>query len=206
MEAVFVYRMDRKRDLLRLKMSAIAVIPATLDDLLQVDGKAELLAGRIVKFMASGDDPSTVAFEIAVHLREYAKALGRGKAYADGIGFAFPSPLMNGRQSFSPDAAFHLGPFPRNAMKFVTGSPTFAVEVRSESDRGPAAKRDMADKRDDYFEAGTLVVWDVDPDTETIYSYAANDPTNLISFRKGDFAHAEPALPGWRLKVDDVFA
>ena len=63
----------------------------------------------------------------------------------------------------------------------------------------------MAEKRSDYFEAGTLVVWDVDPDAEAIFSYTAADPTNPIAFRKGDLAHAEPALPGWRLAVDAVF-
>ena len=51
-------------------------------------------------------------------------------------------------------------------MRFIEGPPTFAVEVRSENDYGPAAEREMAAKRADYFEAGTLVVWDVDPDAE----------------------------------------
>ena len=49
-------------------------------------------------------------------------------------------------------------------MRFVAGPPTFAVEVRSENDYGPSAEREMAAKRADYFEAGTRVVWDVDPD------------------------------------------
>ena len=40
--------------------------------------------------------------------------------------------------------------------------PLFAVEVRSENDYGPAAEREMAAKRADYFAAGTRVVWDVD--------------------------------------------
>jgi hypothetical protein len=40
-------------------------LPATIDDLYRVDGKAELVDGRIVRFMPTGDLPSTVAFEIA---------------------------------------------------------------------------------------------------------------------------------------------
>ena len=48
-------------------------------------------------------------------------------------------------------------------MKFVEGTPTLAVEVRSEEDYGPTAESEMAEKRADYFEAGTLVVWDVNP-------------------------------------------
>ena len=47
-------------------------------------------------------------------------------------------------------------------MKFLKGAPRFAAEVRSEGDYGPAAEQAIAEKRDDYFAAGTLVVWDVD--------------------------------------------
>jgi hypothetical protein len=78
---------------------------ATLEDLYRVEGKAELIGGRIVQLMASGDIPSPVAFEIAVSLREHARQTGVGVAYPDGIGFAINPPLPSGRQSFSPDAS-----------------------------------------------------------------------------------------------------
>src|SRR5213080_375904 len=81
---------------------------ATLDDLYRVEGKAELIGGRIVHPMASGDLPSLVAFNIAVSLRAHAKATGQGTAYADGIGFAVPE-LPSGRESFSPDASYYVG-------------------------------------------------------------------------------------------------
>jgi Uma2 family endonuclease len=64
------------------------------------------------------------------------------------------------RQSFTPDAAFYTGK--STGMRFLEGTPIFAVEVRSENDYVRAAAREMADKRGDYFTAGTLVVWDVD--------------------------------------------
>jgi Uma2 family endonuclease len=82
-----------------------------------------------------------------------------------------------------------------------------AVEVRSEHDYGPAAERAMRDKRADYFACGTLVVWDVDLQSEdVIKSYKASDPDNPVIFRRGDMAHAEPAVPGWQMPVDDLFA
>ena len=134
---------------------------ATLDDLYGIEGKAELIGGRIVQTM-SGDLPSEVALNIYVSLRAYAKSTGRGVAKADGMGYAVPE-LPSGRESFSPDASYHLGARPANPMRFIEGAPTFAVEVRSENDYGPFAERTMADKREDYFAAGTLVVWVVDP-------------------------------------------
>jgi Uma2 family endonuclease len=47
-------------------------------------------------------------------------------------------------------------------MKFYEGAPIFAVEVRSENDYGLKAEERIAEKRADYFVAGTLVMWDVD--------------------------------------------
>lgn len=53
----------------------------------------------------------------------------------------------------------------------------------------------MAAKRADYFEAGTLVVGDVDHEAETIRVYP-----------RGDVADAEPAVERWRVAVDWIHA
>ena len=51
-------------------------------------------------------------------------------------------------------------------------------------DYGPAAERDIAAKRADYFTYGTLVVWDVDLlSEEVIKSYKASDPEHPAIFR-----------------------
>ena len=182
-----------------------ATVRATLDNLYRVEGKAELINGRIVRHMASGDRPSEVALEIAVSLRNYARKRRRGKAYADGIGYAIPE-LPSGRESFQPDASYYAGPLPANRMRFIEGTPTFAVEVRSENDYGPAAEEELADMRADYFAAGTLVVWDLDPVAELVHVYRASSPLTPVTFRRGQTADAEPAVPGWRMPVDEVFA
>ena len=91
-------------------------------------------------------------------------------------------------------------------MKFFEGAPVFAVEVRSEGDYGPKAERQMAQKRADYFAAGTLVVWDVDLLSETpVRAYRADDTESPTIFRRGELANAEPALPDWNMPVDDLF-
>jgi Uma2 family endonuclease len=186
-------------------MSTVLRGTARLDDLYKEEGKAELINGRIVRFMASGDLPNEVAFEIAISLRAHAKKIGRGIARADGLGYALDLPLTNGRQSFEPDASYYDGPRPVNRMRFIEGAPTFAVEVRSDGDYGPAPEAEMAAKRADYFESGTLAVWDVDPLAETVTLYRAAAPTTPIVFRRGDTADAEPAVPGWRIAVNDIF-
>jgi Uma2 family endonuclease len=173
---------------------------ATIEDLYKVEGKAELVNGEIVEMPPAGDEPGQAGFEIAIRLREYARQTGRGLAVPDNVGFRVNLPH---RKSFSPDAAYHIGP--RTGIRFLEGAPIFAVEVRSENDDGPAAEQAMQEKRADYFACGTLVVWDVDllsPDV--IKSYKASAPDNPVIFRRGDIADAEPAVPGWRMSVDDL--
>lgn len=187
-------------------MSPITQGKATLADLMKVKGKAELIGGRIVQYMPTGILPNRVAARIFRSLDDYAIQTGVGEAYTDNLGYAIDPPLPSGRQSFSPDVSYNRGPLPTNLMDFGEGSPTFAVEVRSKDDYGPAKDRAYADKRKDYFFAGTLAVWDVDPLGKTITLYRAADPTAPVVFRPGNTADAEPAVPGWRLKVDDLFA
>ncbi len=173
---------------------------ATIEDLYRVPGKAELVHGELRLMSPTGGLPGYAAFEIAVSLREYARRTRRGQAVGDNIGFLVSLPH---RKSFSPDAAFYTG---KLSMKFLEGAPVFAVEVRSDGDYGPAAEREMADKRVDYFAAGTLVVWDVDlKSAEVVRVYRASHPDQPTNYRRGDAAEAEPAVPGWTMPVDDLF-
>src|SRR5690242_2331343 len=106
------------------------------------------------------------------------------------MGYAIDE-LPSGRESFSPGASYYDGPLPVNLMRFIEGAPTFAAEVRSENDYGPAAEVEMADKRADYFAAGTQVVWDVDPLAQCIYVYKAADRNRPVTYHRGQEAEAE---------------
>jgi len=177
-------------------------VRATIEDLYAEPGKAEIVNGEIVRFMATGDDPARAGGAIYVSLRMYEKQVGGGRAYPDNAGFIVDLP---NRDSFSPDAAWYTGR--PTGMKFLEGAPAFAAEVRSENDYGPQAEQEMADKRRDYFAAGTLVVWDVDllsDDVVKVYRYT--DPDNPTIYRRGEVAEAEPAVPGWTMPVDELFA
>jgi Uma2 family endonuclease len=175
---------------------------ATIEDLYREPGKAEIVDGEIVRMAATGIAPGYAGGEIYASLRDYAKRTKSGVAFTDNNAFRVDLPT---RESFSPDAGFVAGAVDFS-MKFFDGAPTFAVEVRSEGDYGPAAERAMARKRADYFAAGTLVVWDVDVLSEDVVRvYRASTPDTPTPYRRGDLAEAEPAVPGWRLAVDDLF-
>lgn len=178
------------------------IVEATIEDLYKVEGKAELVGGEIIPMSPTGDEPGYASDEVFGNLRSHAKRTGTGRAVADGKGFLANLPH---RKSFSPDAAFYTGR--RGGMKFFPDAPVFAVEVRSEGDYGARAEEAMRQKRADYFAAGTLVVWDVDLlSDDVIKSYSADAPDTPRIFRRGEVADAEPAVPGWTMKVDDLFA
>ena len=177
-------------------------VQATIEDLYHIPehGKAELVNGEIVRMSPTGFWPSRASGEVFASLRQHERKTKSGYAVPDNAGFIVNLP---NRKSFSPDAAWFIGKTTR--MRFLEGAPVFAVEVRSEEDYGPRAERRLAEKRRDYFAAGTLCVWDVDllsPDV--IKSYHHDDPENSIISRRGDVADAGDAVPGWSMPVDDL--
>jgi hypothetical protein len=105
--------------------------------------------------------PAEIAGRIYRSLADHADKTKLGRAFTDNLGYAIAL-LPSERESFSPAAFFHRGPFPQNRLRFINGAPHFAVQVRSENDDKPSAELKIADKRADYFQAGTEVVWDVD--------------------------------------------
>lgn len=175
---------------------------ATIEDLYKVEGKAEIVHGEIVLMPPTGFMPARAGGEIFVSLHAYARRTKNGYAITDGAGFVVNLPH---RRSFSPDVAFYTGP--PTGGKFMEGAPVFAVEVRSEGDYGPKMERKMAEKRADYFAAGTLVVWDVDVLREKLVRvYRAKDPESPTIYREGQSAEAEPAVPGWTMPVEDFLS
>ena len=174
---------------------------ATIEDLYRVPGKTEIVDREIVHMSPTGAAPNYAASEIFVSLREYSRKTKRGRAVNDNAAFRVELP---NRGSFSPGVAYYPGPW--TGMNFFEGAPVFAGEVRSEGDYGARAEVQMARKREDYFAAGTLVVWDVNLlSDDVIKCYSAEALAEPRVYRRGDVADAEPAVPGWYLSVDSLF-
>ena len=176
--------------------------PANIEDLFTVpeNAKAEIVNGELVQMSPTGDAPNYAAGEIFASLRDHSRRKQFGRAVTDNAAFKVNLP---GRSSFSPDAAFYTGP--KKGMRFFEGGPVFAAEMRSEFDYGPVAEQQLAQKRADYFAAGTLVVWDVNLlGADVVKVYRAADPENPSIYRRGELAEAEPAVPGWKMPADDL--
>ena len=176
---------------------------ATIEDLYKVpeNSKAEIVNGELVLMAPTGFLPNRAASIIHMSLYQHERKTKSGYAIADNAGFRVNLPS---RESFSPDAAWYTGK--PTGMEFLQGAPVFAVEVRSANDYGPRAETEMANKRKEYFAAGTVCVWDVDMlSSDVIKAYFFTNPENPITFRRGDMANAGEAVPGWSISVDELF-
>jgi Uma2 family endonuclease len=175
-------------------------IDMMFERLMQIEGKAEIVDGRIIVMSPAGTWPSLVALQIPMSLTAHARKTRTGRAVGDNAIFRVRLPH---RDSFSPDAAYYIGPSAR--MKPFEGAPVFAAEVRSIGDYGPRGDQLAAEKRADYFAAGTLVVWDVDLlSNDVVKVYRAGSPDTPTIYRPGDTAEAEPAVPNWTVAVSEL--
>ena len=114
---------------------------ATLEDLYHVSGEWQNRdRRRKLRLMSpSGELPVSVAGEIFASLRAHARRTGVGRAYTDNAGFVVD---LSNRKSFSPDAAYHLGPDTRGQVP--AGCSYFRGGSASEDDYSPTAEREMA--------------------------------------------------------------
>jgi Uma2 family endonuclease len=175
--------------------------PATVEDLHLTKLKAEIVDGQLVVIGPTGYGPADAAARIRTSLFDRADPTGSG--YAGGIRDRYIVDLPH-RLSFCPDVGWYTGD--PDATGFLLCAPVFAAEIRDPPEYGDEAERRMAAKRADYFAAATQVVWDVDVLHENLIRvYRAGDPGHATVCRRGEVAEAEPAVPGWRFPVDELF-
>ena len=108
-----------------------------------------------------------------------------------------------GRQLRLPDVSYYpWTTLPAGATHARVGpvSPALAVEVLSDSN----TRAEMERKRREYFASGTLLVWIVDPRTETVAVYT--DPTTHTTLTTADTLDGGAVLPGFALPVAELFA
>lgn len=81
---------------------------------------------------------------------------------------------------------------------FVPLAPDLAVEIRSPDDRAAA----VAEKVANYLDAGTRLVWVVDPAGREVTVYRADRSTTQLS--DSDWLDGEGVLPGFRCWIGEV--
>ena len=108
---------------------------------------------------------------------------------------------MNPATVRRPDICIFLEPrsWGTTPGNWSRGAPDVAIEILSPSNT-PGA---MREKMSDYFGAGALRVWTVDPKTRTVTIHRADESETI--FREGDRLEDPDVLPGFGLEVEELF-
>ncbi len=175
---------------------------ATEDDVdrweTQHDLLYELIDGVLVR-KAMGSFESVIAMEIAAMLMYFVKPRKLGWVLgADGMLRLWPGRIRIPDVSFIARTQTPDGKFPRKP-RIASLFPDLAVEVLSESNTAD----EMAEKRSDYFQSGTRLVWIIDPETKTAEVYTGVDQHQTIP--ADGILTAEPVLPGLTIPLSTIF-
>jgi len=179
--------------------------PVTVDLLLTLpdDGyRYEVVEGVLVRMAGSGDEATTIAFNVGLALGNFVvpRRLGRLTG-ADGV-YKFPG----AETGLLPDVGFYAAEkraLIADRSKPIPFAPDLVVEVASPSQDAA----DMAAKARTYLHGGTGLVWVVWPRSGHIDVWR---PGNLAApattLHAGDTLDGEEVIPGFRHPVAAVFA
>ncbi len=158
----------------------------------------ELVRGQMVaQEPAPGAPHGRSQNRLVWRLNNWMEAFGQGEVFAQ-VGFIVSDNPATVRE---PDAAVLLKrrPWKGEPGNWIRGAPDVAIEILSPSNR----PGEMREKTSDYFSAGALRVWIVDPKTRTVTIRRADGPETV--FQEGDRLEDPEVLPGFALEVEDVF-
>ena len=175
---------------------------ATEKDLLRLERKTnrlcELVDGTLVE-KAVGVDEAFLAMSLGSMLHQFIGPRNAGWLTGpDGIYRLFAGLIR------MPDLAFVSWDRcpgrrrPRTPISPIV--PDLAIEILSRKN----TKAEMERKRREYFAAGVRLVWLVDPRGRTVQVYTAAD--KFATLRESDTLTGEPALPGFKLRLRELFA
>ena len=160
--------------------------------------RCELVRGVVVREPPAGFEHGRLANRILYLLTAFAEEHGLGEVLASETGSALFEEPPTVR---APDAAFVAesrvpSPAPPG---FGRLAPDLAVEVVSPSN----TMTQIHSKVLDYLNAGSRLVWVVDPAARSVAVYRSRKEIRLLS--GADELDGEEVLPGFRLRLEDLF-
>ena len=174
--------------------------PVTADELLRIpdDGwRYELLRGRLLRDPPAGAEHSWLGVTLGASLRDFVHAANLGFVFGADCGFKIatdPDTVRAPDVAFVAAARLPAGPPPG----YVPFAPDLAVEIVSPSDR----MSDITRKVIDYLDAGTRLVWVIDPSTRTAAVHRGRG--DVLMLREDDMLVGGDVLPGFRLPLVDL--
>ena len=159
----------------------------------------ELVKGELRKMSPSGSEHGAIIINITLLLCQYVKANKLGVCFGAETGFKIASDPDTVR---APVVAFvRQERIPESGIpkKFWPGAPDLAVEVLSPGD----TRREVAEKVEDWLQAGARAVWVIDPRRRSVTVHRPMTDVTVLS--EGDELDGGEVVPGFRCKAAEIF-
>lgn len=174
----------------------------TADDLLHLpdDGnRYELVRGVLITMPPPDYEHGREAVRLSRRLGTYVEDHGLGDVLVES-GYRIerdPDTVL------APDVSFVSAgrvPPPEQRSRYFQGGPDLAIEIASPSDR----PRRVEEKLQDYFSAGTRLVWRVDRRTRSITVFRPDGSVEVVP--DDGTITGEDVIPGFTMRVGDLFS
>jgi len=152
--------------------------------------RTELVRGRLIVHEPPGGRHGYVAANLAFRLSQHVDLTGAGAVFVGDVGFTLQRDPDTVR---GPDVAFVRKdrlpqPVPTSYLEFA---PDLVVEVQSPNDR----PGEVLAKVGDWLDAGTQLVWVIDPERRLARVYRADGTEDIVE--ETDQLPGEDVLPGF---------
>ncbi len=165
----------------------------------QTGKRLELVRGELRELAPANEEHGYVTGQLFLVVTQFVKQRQLGFTFAAETGFVLSEEPATVR---APDFAYvsrDRAPerWSRHFARFV---PDVVAEVISPSD----TYGEVAQKVQDWLQAGVRVVWVVDPLAKTVAVHREGAPVRI--YGEGDTLAGEDVLPGFECKVSDIFS
>ena len=157
----------------------------------------ELVQGMVVREPGPAWSHRLLQFKLGRYLHAWIEKAGQGEVGLEGDCILSENPDT----VRVPDVAVLLQRrfFDNEPGGWIRGAPDIAIEVLSPSN----TSRQMRERIDDYFGAGALRVWIVDPTAHTVVIHRPDGTLTL--FEDGDCLEDPEVLPDFVLDIAELF-
>lgn len=173
----------------------------TIDDLWQIEipGRYDLIRGELHEMPPAGGEHGDIESNFIIALGGFVHQRRLGRVYPGDTGFIIS---LESHTWLSPDVAFvqqNRLPPAGERVGFMPLAPDFAVEIASPSDRSSV----MTEKVLEYLNAGTRLVWVVEPRLRLVTAYTPDRSAHV--YTEADEIDCGDVVPGFRIRVGELF-
>lgn len=176
----------------------------TDDDLLRLprDGRKRELVDGEIRVSPAGGRHGQITVELVARMHTHVRERRLGIVFDSSTGFRLKGRKAGQQDVRSPDVSFVASgrlPGDRAPAGFIELAPDLAVEVVSPDDR----RRDVLEKVGEFLDAGTRLVWVLDPEQRAAAVYRSLTAVRRLS--ENESLDGEDVIPGFACPLADIF-